>query len=181
MEMRNWDSSTIFKQILVLVLISVALGFGRAYLVPGGIEAVGKWRSLSGGDGPIIPPAADEGDPPFIDINVAQMEHSTGRTIFIDAREPDEFECATIPGSINIPFEQLPEDDLEGYLNDALNGTPKDVSIVIFCSGEECDLSLHLARNMQFLGYTQVMIFFGGSREWVKFGLEVERRRNCDE
>jgi len=67
-EMRNWDSSTIFKQILVLVLVSAALGFGRAYLVPGGIEAVGKWRSLSGGDGPIIPPAADEGDPPFIDI-----------------------------------------------------------------------------------------------------------------
>ena len=73
------------------------------------------------------------------------------------------------------------EDDLEGYLNDALNGTPKDASIVIFCSGEECDLSLHLARNMQFLGYTRVMIFFGVSREWVKFRLEVERRSNCDE
>jgi rhodanese-related sulfurtransferase len=179
--MSNWDKSKIFKQILALVLISAVLGFGRAYLISGGIEAVGKWRTMSGGDGPIIPPTADEGDPAFIDIDVAQMEHSTGRTIFIDAREPDEFECGTIPGSINIPFEELPEDDLEGYLNSVLDGASKNATIVTFCSGEECDLSLHLARNMQYLGYTRVMIFFGGSREWAKFGLEVERRSNCEE
>ena len=155
------------------MLISAVLGFGRAYLIPGGIEAVGKWRSLSGGNGPIIPPTAAEGDPAFIDINVAQLEQSTGRTIVIDAREPEEFECGTIPGSINIPFEELPEDDLGGYLNAVLGGAPKDATFVTFCSCEECDLSLHLARNMQYLGYTQVLIFFGGSREWDKFGLEV--------
>ena len=179
--MRNWDFSTITKQVLVLVLVSAVLGFGRAYLVPGGIEAVGKWRTLSGGDGPIVPPTAEEGDPPFIDIDVAQMEHSTGRTIFIDAREPEEFECGTIPGSINIPFEQLPEGDLGVYLDEMLGGASKNATMVTFCSGEECDLSLHLARNMQYVGYTQVMIFFGGSREWEKFELEVERRLNCDE
>jgi rhodanese-related sulfurtransferase len=164
---------------LVLVLVSAVLGFGRSYLIPGGIEVIGKWRSLSGSDGPVVPPTAEEGDPAFIDIDVAQMEHSTGRTLFVDAREREEFECGTIPGSINIPFEELPDDSLGEYLDEMLNGASKNTTIVTFCSGEECDLSLHLARNMQFIGYKNVLIFFGGSREWAKFGLELERRRDC--
>jgi 3-mercaptopyruvate sulfurtransferase SseA len=62
---------------------------------------------------------------------------------------------------------------------DSTLGVGPDYPIIVFCSGEECDLSLHLARNMQAVGYTNVAIFFGGAREWEKFGFEVERRRQC--
>jgi len=169
------------KQFFILLIISILLGLGANLVSPNKIEFISAYRDLSGGDGPIIPPDAEEDDSPFIDINVAHFEHSTQRTIFIDAREPEDFACGTIPGSINIPFDYLPEGDLKLYFDSCLGHVAYDQPIVTYCSGEECDLSLHLARNLTDYGYTNITIFFGGSREWEKFGLELERRVNCGE
>lgn len=171
----------VLKQIIIIVLLSSVLGLGGNFFSPNKIDWVGQYRSLSGGDGPIVPPTAEAGDPPFIAVDVAEMEHSNYDVIFVDARDPQEFECGTIPGSINIPFESLPEENVAAYIDSALNHIDKGHAVIVFCSGEECDLSLHLARNMQMFGYTDVAIFFGGAREWEKFGLPVERRRPCDE
>jgi len=171
----------VFRQIIIIIVLSSLLGVIANLVSPNGIPFVGKYRSLSGGDGPIVPPAAEAGDPPFIAVDVAEMEFSNHDIKFIDSRDPEEFECGTIPGSINIPFEYMPESGLNHYIDSALGGLPLDFPLIIFCSGEECDLSLHLGRNMQDMGYTNLFIFFGGYREWEKFGLEVERRRPCDE
>ena len=40
---------------------------------------------------------------------------------------------------------------------------------------------MHLARNLQGEGYTRASVFFGGSREWERMGLEMERRKQCGE
>ena len=168
------------RQGIILLILSALIGFGYNLFSPNRVDFIGHYRDLSSGDGPIVPPETEAGDPPFIDVNVAQLEFGYGKTLFIDARDPEEFECGTIPGSINIPFDYLPDGDLAPYFDSAMGGVPKDHSIIVFCSGEECDLSLHLARNLQAVGYTNVAIFFGGSREWEKFGFEMERRRQCE-
>lgn len=167
------------KQFLILLVLATVLGLAVNVVSPNSIPLIGKYRSLSSGSGPIVPPTAEQGDPPFIDINQAQIEYEIGSAQFVDAREPEEFMCGTIPGSINIPFELMPEGDLAPYLDSALAGAPRDRALVVFCSGEECDLSLHLGRNLYTYGYTNVLIFFGGSREWEKFGFEIERRTEC--
>lgn len=169
------------KQAFILVAAAVILAFFVNLVSPNGIDIIGKYRELSIGDGPIIPPDADAGDPPFIAVDVAQLEFDLGKTVFVDARDPEEFLCATIPGSINIPFDYLPEENLELYLDSSLAYCPKDQAIIVFCSGEECDLSLHLARNLQSFGYTNLSIFFGGAREWEKFNLEMQRSPECAE
>jgi 3-mercaptopyruvate sulfurtransferase SseA len=169
---------TAVKQAIILIILAVLLGCGINLISPHKIAFIGDYRELSSGEGPIVPPSAQLGDPPFIAIDVAQMEYTTNSAIFIDARSPEEFACGTIPGAINIPFEYLPA-DLEAYLDSVLAGIPKDTGMVVFCSGEECDLSLHLARNLQDFGYSNVEIFFGGAREWEKFGLRMERRDEC--
>lgn len=169
------------KQTLILLILAVMAGTARNLIFPEGIEWVGKWRSLSSSDGPIVPPSAEEGDPPFIAIDVAEMEHTLGKALFVDARDPEEFVCGTIPGSINIPFEQMPEGNLSGYFDSAMGGIAKEQVIIVFCSGEECDLSLHLSRNLQEFNYSNLMIFFGGAREWEKFELELERGGDCVE
>ncbi|UCC45158.1 MAG: rhodanese-like domain-containing protein [Candidatus Zixiibacteriota bacterium] len=166
------------KQAIILLILALILSVLANIVSPNKIAFVGQYRDLSSGDGPIIPPAAEPGDPPFIDINVAQFEFTAGTSIFVDAREPEEYECGTIPGSINIPFEHLP-DDLEVYFDSALQGCSKEAPIIVFCSGEECDSSLHLARNLQDHGYVSVSIFFGGSREWDKHGFEMEKIAEC--
>jgi 3-mercaptopyruvate sulfurtransferase SseA len=169
------------KQFLLLPIISAVVAFAVNAVSPNRIDLVGQYRELSSGNGPVVPPTAQPGDPPFIDINQAQVEFELGKTRFIDARDPAEFVCGTIPGSVNIPFEYLPEGDLGPYFDSALGSPDRNMAVVTFCSGEECDLSLHLGRNLKTYGYSNVLIFFGGWREWEKSGFEVERQRECGE
>jgi hypothetical protein len=102
-------------QVLILLFFSVVVSFGVNLVSPNKIDLIGNYRNLSSGDGPIVPPSAEPGDPPFIDVNTAQMEHATGGVLWVDARSPEEFECGTIPESINVPFEYLPEGDLDPF------------------------------------------------------------------
>ena len=171
----------IIRQTLTILALAAILGLGLNLFTPNRIAYIGQYRTLSTSNDPIVPPDAAPGDSPFIAVDVAELEFNSGSAIFVDTREPEDFECGTIPGSINIPFDYLPDEDLEKYLDSALGGVARDYPIIAFCSGDECDLSLHLARNLQALGYTKVSIFFGGAREWEESGLEVERRRACDE
>ena len=169
------------RQTFVLLFFALILGFGVNSFHPKAIPLIGEYRQLADGSEPIVPPSASAGDPPFIAINDAKLVYEAGISLFIDARDPSEFECGTIPGSINMPFEYLPEDSLELYMDSVLSGAPKEQTMIVFCSGEECDVSLHLARNLQAFGYTGVKIFFGGAREWENFELEIERRVDCAE
>lgn len=169
------------KQTAILVLASGLLGLGVNSFSPNQIPVIGKYRSLASGDKPIVPPNVEEGDPPFIAVDVAQMEHSIGKAMFLDARELVEFECGTILGSISLPFDDLPPGDLTPFFDSALGGVALDYQIIVFCSGDDCDLSLHLARNLQAADYTNTSIFFGGSREWERLGFELERGAGCEE
>jgi 3-mercaptopyruvate sulfurtransferase SseA len=169
------------RQLMTLLILSVILGLGVNLVSPNRIDFIGNWRDVSTGNKPIVPPEHESGDPPFISLNVAQMLHSQKGTLFIDARDVEEFECGTIPGSISVPFDYLPEEDLAGYFDSVLSTGPPFHEIVTFCSGEECDLSLHLARNLDAFGHSNLSIFFGGSREWEKAGLSIERRMECAE
>lgn len=169
------------KQFVLLLVVAALVALGVNLVSPNSIELIGKYRSLSSGNGPVVPPTAEPGDPPFVSVDEAYLEYTQNSAVFVDARDEGEFLCGTIPGSVNIPFEYMPDGDLAVYFDSVLNHASLDTTIIIFCSGEECDLSLHLARNMQSLGYTHTLIFFGGSREWASNGLEVERRPGCDE
>ena len=167
------------KQALLLLILSAILGLGVNLISPNAVSYISDFRDLSGTDGPVVPPTAAAGDPPFIDANNAYMQFTVGDVVFVDARDPAEFYCGTIPGSVNIPFEWMPEENLEAYIDSALGYVSKDHAIITYCSGEECDLSLHLARNLQDFGYTNVEIFFGGSRDWEVLGLKLERSPEC--
>lgn len=167
------------RQAILILVISVVAGGVANTFSPNKIPYVGQYRQLSGGEGIVKPPEAQAGDPPFIDLTIAQLEFGAHSSMFADARVRDEFDCGTIPGAINIPFEDLPEEHVDKYLDSALNHAGKDTPIISFCSGEECDASLHLGRNLALNGYTHVSIFFGGAREWEKAGLDMERRKQC--
>lgn len=169
----------VFKQLLILLALSIVLALGVNLVSPNAIPLVGKYRSISVSGGPVVPPTAELGDPPFIDINRARLEYDMGTALFLDSRSVEEFECGTIPGSINIPFEYMPDGDLTEYLDSAFVGAAFDKTIIIYCSGEECDLSLHMGRFLLTSGYANPMVFFGGSREWEQSGFEVERRAKC--
>lgn len=159
------------KQIIILLAISTILGIASNLFSGNGIAFVGDWPSLiSESDSIIKPPSAEEGDPPFISLDEAAGKYQDKNVLFIDARDPEDFELAHIKGAVSIPYEYL-EDDWDAMSS----GIPEDRPLVIYCSGSECELSLLLGREMAYQGYKSIFIFYGGWREWEHAGLPVER------
>lgn len=98
-------------------------------------------------------------------------------TVVIDVRSRSSYQAGTIPGAINVPFDQIThkledlgcEPDFDGY--DC--STAKKVAL--FCNGPWCGQSPSAARFMIAAGYPPELIslYRGGMQVWNMFGLTV--------
>lgn len=104
----------------------------------------------------------------FISLSQAEEFFFTQKARFIDSRSREKYREGHIPDAINIPYEEADPSSL-GSLS-----LPKGEVWVVYCDGEECRSSVHLARKLRERGYTRVKVFFGGWKEWRKAGLPVE-------
>jgi len=155
---------------LLIIIFSIIIAFAANTILGNRIPLIGKWPSISGSDSIIVPPSAEEGDPPFISLDEAATKFQSKRIVFIDAREPEDYETGHIRGAVNLPY-----DYMEDYWDKVLKDVPLNKEIVVYCSGNECESSLFLGREMAYKGYKDVFIFYGGWREWVEAKLPVDR------
>ena len=81
--------------------------------------------------------------------------------LFFDARNEHEFAEGTIPRAKNI-FAM----DFEKHIPYILGLPDKNVRIVVFCGGGECDLSHELSDKLIQFGFKKVFIYLGGYTEW---------------
>lgn len=149
---------------ILLLVASTAIGLGVNAVNPNGISLIGDYREVEyGADSAIVPPSAEESDPPFITLKKAYGLYHDPGTIFLDARDPEDYRMGYITGAINLPFDWLDDHwaDVEPQLS-------KDATIVVYCSGAECELSLYEGRYLADEGYENVHIFFGGWAEWLE-------------
>ncbi len=84
-------------------------------------------------------------------------------TVFLDVREPDEFEQGAIPGAIYIPRGHL-EAQVESRIPD------KSTPVVVFCAGGV--RSAFAAKTLSELGYVDVVSMDGGFNRWKDQGRE---------
>jgi len=82
-------------------------------------------------------------------------------TVFLDVREPDEFEQGAIAASIHIPRGHL-EAQVEGRIPD------RDSEVIVFCAGGV--RSAFAAKTLGELGYTDVVSMSGGFNQWKDQG-----------
>lgn len=98
---------------------------------------------------------------------VSAAEAKSGRddrTVFLDVREPNEWNLGRIPGALHIPRGQL-----EGRLEAAVDRGSK---VVIYCaSGNRSALA---ADTMMQMGYTDVVSMRGGFTAWATEVGEIE-------
>lgn len=97
--------------------------------------------------------------------------------IVIDSRTPKWFDGGSIPGAINIPYNEASdrldelgcELDFDGFLCD--NASP----VALFCNGPWCGQSPTAARRMIEAGYPAELISYyrGGMQVWRMLGLSV--------
>ncbi|HZD65767.1 MAG TPA: molybdopterin-synthase adenylyltransferase MoeB [Acidimicrobiales bacterium] len=95
-----------------------------------------------------------------VDTDQAQDRQGRG-ALFLDVREPDEYEQGTIPGAVHIPRGNL-ESQVEGRLPD------RDAPIVAYCAGGA--RSAFAAQTLGALGYTDVVSMTGGFNKWKDEG-----------
>lgn len=94
----------------------------------------------------------------------------SGSAVFVDARHDFDFNLGHIKGAINVPLKDY---DVK---KSALDGIPKDRTMIAYCDGAECNSSIELSVKLMKDGYKNVRIFFGGWREWVDANLPIEKQ-----
>ncbi|MCS7006594.1 MAG: molybdopterin-synthase adenylyltransferase MoeB [Thermoleophilia bacterium] len=85
--------------------------------------------------------------------------------LFVDVREPDEWEEGHIPGAIHVPRGLL-ESRIEGLVPD------KTRPLAVYCAGGS--RSAFAAKALGELGYSDVVNVAGGFTDWKRNGFEVE-------
>jgi len=86
--------------------------------------------------------------------------------IFLDVRDLEEYQESHIKGAKNIPLIQL---------EDRLNELPKDIPIIVYCSGTGCDRGLWAAVILVGNGFREIYDMGGGGIvEWEEKRYPVE-------
>lgn len=109
--------------------------------------------------------------------------------LVIDSRTPDWVSKGTIPGSVNIPWDQLqPSDEADPFsiadilqqkfgvqLLEGLWDFSNSKTLVLFCNGMWCGQSLANIKTLLKLGYPahKLKWYRGGMQNWHNLGLTV--------
>lgn len=85
----------------------------------------------------------------------------------IDARKPDTSGTVTIPGSKNIPYDELV---------DRMDELDKNNPSIFFCNGPQCPQSSTAIKNLLDAGYPadRILYYRGGMHDWITLGLPVQ-------
>ena len=90
------------------------------------------------------------------EISVEKAKNSTG-TIFLDAREPNEYEVSHIKDAHFVGYDH--------FAMDSVAGIAKDTPIIVYCSvGYRSE---KISEKLIAAGYTRVSNLYGGIFEWV--------------
>jgi molybdopterin/thiamine biosynthesis adenylyltransferase/rhodanese-related sulfurtransferase len=97
-------------------------------------------------------------------IEARERLESSETPLFVDVREPDEWEEGHVPGAIHVTRGRL-ESRIEGLVPD------KERPLVVYCSvGSR---SAFATKALGEMGYTDVVNLTGGFTEWKRSGFEV--------
>jgi sulfur-carrier protein adenylyltransferase/sulfurtransferase len=92
------------------------------------------------------------------------LRHTTGDVVFLDVREPQEYNLGKIPGALTISRGNL-EKNVELLV-------PREKSVVVYCASG--NRSAFAAEVMGIMGYENVRSLREGFSGWVAEGGDVE-------
>ncbi len=101
-----------------------------------------------------------------ISIDEARQAHAEGRAVFADARSAADFAAGHIEGAVN-----LPEHDLETWIEAFIARTDPATAIITYCDGGDCPLAKSLTEKLVELGYADTRFLSDGWGKWRERGL----------
>ena len=149
-------SNTFHRTVLeatVLFIVACILGLGYSAIRGKGVFGIAPTTQavLSG---------AAEPAPTFITYEEAVKFYTSGKAVFVDARNEYDYNLGHIKGAINIPLKEFDN------RRSILDTYRKDSLLIAYCDGVECGSSIDLGRRLAGAGFIDVKIFFGGWNEW---------------
>ncbi len=84
----------------------------------------------------------------------------------VEVLSPEGYEKEHLPLAINIPMNRL-EELAPKFLSD------KNERMVVYCSSFTCTASTGATRKLQSMGYTNVLDYKGGKKDWDSAGLPL--------
>jgi len=88
--------------------------------------------------------------------------------VLVDALSHQHFESSHLPGAINLPYEFI--DRAETVLPD------RQAEIIVYCMSLDCATSKQEARELEEMGYTNVLHYAGGKQDWMQSGHPIQGR-----
>ena len=86
--------------------------------------------------------------------------------VLVDALSAKHYDSSHLPGAVNLPYEFV--DEAETVLPD------KAAEIVVYCMNPDCEASTEEARELEEMGYRNVLHYAEGKQGWLRAGLPVE-------
>jgi rhodanese-related sulfurtransferase len=111
---------------------------------------------------------AEEATLAFKTIPVSQANEMLGKigVIFLDVREPGEFQSGHIPGAMNVPLSSV-ESQIGKLVPD------KAATMVVYCQGGR--RSVTASQTLTKMGYKNILDMDGGYKAWLKAGYSVQQ------
>ena len=140
---------------LALVLLGAGLGLAANQISPRGLPLIPPPRPA---------PAKDE----FIPLGQAKQLWQSGAVFFLDAREPADYAVGHIGSALNLPARSFAE-----HFGEVAPLLTPASQLVLYCDGQECELSHRLRESLRQAGYTNTHLLFNGLTAWRQAGLPV--------
>jgi rhodanese-related sulfurtransferase len=153
---------TALLQMVLVIIISGAVGFCVNMIRSDGIPVMGDWSTedrMTDVDGSSL----------VIPIIEAREAFNKKQAVFLDARDKELFDQGHIKGAKNLPWHSV-----DDYFIDIAASLGKDVQIITYCDGETCDLSHELALFVKQMGFSNVKVLVNGWAVWQEMKLPVE-------
>ena len=152
------------KQIVFILSLAISLGLLRSFFLDDPkFTLIKKERIIEEVNSFLVPD--DMTGAMSVNLEFAKYHFDASSAIFIDARDPEEYESGHIQNAINIPY-----DYYEDY-EDIIDELDDSGIYIIYCSGGECSLSIDLADylyNEKLID--KLLVFEGGWPEWQAAG-----------
>ncbi len=166
---------SIFKEIIILLLVAVTSALIVNSISPKGIAFVGEWDIRKGVISSKPKNSVIVQEIEIQNVFSAKEVFDSGKALFIDARSSEIYKEGHIKGAFSMPitmFDEMIEQFISEYSETSF--------LVTYCSGRECSDSHELAQYLMDSGYTNVKVFIDGFPEWKKKGYPVESNNSID-
>lgn len=104
-------------------------------------------------------------------LTVGELEvyhHKKNDLLIIDTRKPGTIDEVSIPGSKNIPYDEVVKRMVE---------LDENQPCIFFCNGPQCPQSSTAIKNLLEAGFPaeRILYYRGGMHDWITLGLPVQR------